>query len=158
MKTKIVVLTNACYGLIDAPRRWWKSLVRDTQQLGSRSCRHEPCLMTWHVRVETAPVRHVSFAETVEVVEFDPAVHAAPPPVIEYDTPAPNLAYWAHAAPAPMVEYDAAPTMAYRVYAAPAPVVEYDAPAARAAPSPLVNVPVVQVVQVSSGAGRGEDN
>ena len=29
-------------------------------------------------RVETAPVRHVSFAETVEVVEFDPAVHAAP--------------------------------------------------------------------------------
>ena len=41
-------------------------------------------------------------------------------------------------------EYDApAPTVAYR-----APVVEYDAPAARAAPSPLVDVPVVQVVQV----------
>ena len=39
-----------CYGLIDAPRRWWKSLVWDTQQLGWRSCRHEPCLMTWHVR------------------------------------------------------------------------------------------------------------
>ena len=28
---EIVVLTKACYGLIDAPRRWWKSLVRDTQ-------------------------------------------------------------------------------------------------------------------------------
>ena len=25
---EIVVLTKACYGLIDAPRRWWKSLVR----------------------------------------------------------------------------------------------------------------------------------
>ena len=47
---EIVVLTKACYGLIDAPRRWWKSVVRDTQQLGWRSCRHEPCLMTWHVR------------------------------------------------------------------------------------------------------------
>ena len=47
---EIVVLTKACYGLIDAPRRWWKSLVRDTQQLGWRSCRHAPCLMTWHVR------------------------------------------------------------------------------------------------------------
>ena len=31
---EIVVLTKACFGLIDAPRRWWKSLVRDTQQLG----------------------------------------------------------------------------------------------------------------------------
>ena len=47
---EMVVLTKACYGLIDAPRRWWKSLVRDAQQLGWRSCRHEPCLMTWHVR------------------------------------------------------------------------------------------------------------
>ena len=44
------MLTKACYGLIDAPRRWWKSIVRDTQQLGGRSCRREPCLMTWHVR------------------------------------------------------------------------------------------------------------
>ena len=120
-------------------------------------------------RVDTAPFRHVSFAETVEVVELDPAVHAQPPPVIEYDTPAPNMAYRAHAAPAPMAEYDAAPTMAYPVYAAPAPVVEYDAPAsaveyqAHAAPAPvdeydapearvapflLVDVPVVHVVQV----------
>ena len=49
---EIVVLTKACYGLIDAPRRWWKSLVRDTQQWGWRSCRHEPCLMTWHVRMD----------------------------------------------------------------------------------------------------------
>ena len=47
---EFVVLTKACYGLIDAPRRWWKSLVPDTQQLGWRSCRHVPCLMTWHVR------------------------------------------------------------------------------------------------------------
>ena len=47
---EIAMLTKACYGLIDAPRRSWKSLVRDTQQLGWRSCRHEPCLMTWHVR------------------------------------------------------------------------------------------------------------
>ena len=46
----IVVLTKACYDLIDAPRRWWKSLVRDTQQLGWGSCRHEPCLLTCHVR------------------------------------------------------------------------------------------------------------
>ena len=38
------MLTKACCGLIDAPRRWWKSLVQDTQQLGWRSCRHEPCL------------------------------------------------------------------------------------------------------------------
>ena len=46
----IVMLTKACCSLIDAPRRWWKSLVRDTQQLGWRSCGREPCLMTWHVR------------------------------------------------------------------------------------------------------------
>ena len=26
-ENEIVVLTKACYGLIDAPRRWWKSLV-----------------------------------------------------------------------------------------------------------------------------------
>ena len=31
---EIVVLTKACYGLIDAPRRWWKSLVRDAQTVG----------------------------------------------------------------------------------------------------------------------------
>ena len=77
------------------------------------------------------------------MVELDPAVHAAPLPVIEYDAPAPNMAYRAHAAPAPMVEYDAAPTMAYRVYAALALAVEYDAPAstveyqAHAAPAPV---------------------
>ena len=87
-----------------------------------------------------APVRHVPFAETVEVVEFDPAVHAAPLPVIEYDAPAPNLAYLAHAAPAPMVENDApASTVEYQAHAEPAPVDEYDAPAA---------LPVVQVVQI----------
>ena len=47
---EVAMLTKACYGLVDAPRRRWKSLVRDTQQLGWRSCRHVPCLMTWHVR------------------------------------------------------------------------------------------------------------
>ena len=48
-----------------------------------------------------------------------------------------------------MIEYDVpAPNMAYRAHAAPAPMVEYDAPAARVAPCPLVDVPVVQVVQV----------
>ena len=36
---EIVMLTKACYGLIDAPRRRWKSLFRDTQQLGWHSCR-----------------------------------------------------------------------------------------------------------------------
>ena len=55
----IVALTKACYGLIDAPRRWWKSLVRDTQQLGWRSCRHEPCLMTWHVADSRGSCDHV---------------------------------------------------------------------------------------------------
>ena len=31
---EIVVLTKACYGLIDVPRRWWKSLVRDNTTVG----------------------------------------------------------------------------------------------------------------------------
>ena len=31
---EIVVLTKACYGLIDVPRRWWKSLVRDNATVG----------------------------------------------------------------------------------------------------------------------------
>ena len=56
---EIVVLTKTCYGLIDAPKRWWKSLVRDTQQLGWRSCRHESCLMTWHVRGKLKGCFHV---------------------------------------------------------------------------------------------------
>ena len=76
-------------------------------------------------RVETVPFRHVSVAETVEMVVFDPAVHAAPAPVVVEC----RMAHQAHAAPAPMAEYDAAPTMAYQVYAAPVPVVEYDATA-----------------------------
>ena len=49
MKTKLLCSRRRATGFIDAPRRWWKSLVRDTQQLVWRSCRHEPCLMTWHV-------------------------------------------------------------------------------------------------------------
>ena len=102
------------------------------------------------------------------MVEFDPAVHAALSPVIEYNASAPNMANRAHAVPAPMVEYDAAlmtvhqahatlapmveydaaPTVAHWVHAAPATAVEYDASAARAAPSPLVDGPVVKVVHV----------
>ena len=97
-------------------------------------------------RVETVPFRHASFAETVEMVEFVP-------PVIEYNASAPNMAYRAHAAPAPMVENDAALMMVHRahatrVHAAPATPVEYDASAARAAPPPLVDGPVVKVVHV----------
>ena len=82
-------------------------------------------------RVETVPFRHVSFAETVEMVEFDPA----PAPLVEYDAALMKV-HRAHAAPAPMVEYDAALMMAHRAHAAPAPLDEYDASAARAAPSP----------------------
>ena len=81
----------------------------------------------------------------------DPVVQgvAYAAPVTEYDVPAPTVAYRVHAAPASAVEYDApVSTMEYQAHAAPAPVVEYDAPAARAVPSPMVDVPVVQVVQV----------
>ena len=77
----------------------------------------------------------MSFAETVEMVEFDPAVHAAHAPMVEYDATL-MMAHQAHAAPAPMAEYDVAPTMAYQVYAVPhqehealVTVVQYDAPA-----------------------------
>ena len=108
---------------------------------------------------EIAPVRHVSFVETVAYAALAkynaPAstmayrVQVAQAPVTQYNAPAPTVAYRVHAAPAPVTEYDA-PALAatYRVHAAPAPMDEYDAPAARAAPSPLVGVPVVQVVQV----------
>ena len=82
------------------------------------------------------------------MVEFDPAVHAALSPLIEFYASAPNMAYRAHAAPAPRVEYDATPTVAHWVHAAPATAVEYDASAARAAPSTLVDGPVVKVVHV----------
>ena len=58
-------------------------------------------------QVEIAPVRHVSFAEIVEVVEFDPVVHAAPVPVNEHDAPVSTMEYQAHAAPVPVDEYDA---------------------------------------------------
>ena len=37
-----LVLSRACYGLIDAPRRWWKALVHDLQGLNWRCCRDEP--------------------------------------------------------------------------------------------------------------------
>ena len=105
---------------------------------------------------EIAPVLHVSFAETVEVVEFEPhhsAVPVLPDPVVQgvacaapakYNAPTLNVAYQVHAAPAPLVEYEAAPSMAYLVHSEPAPVVEYDAPAVtaayrvHAAPAPVV--------------------
>ena len=45
---ELVVLSRACYGLIDAPRRWWKALVHDQQGLKWRCCHHEPCLMALH--------------------------------------------------------------------------------------------------------------
>ena len=72
-------------------------------------------------RVETVPFRHVSFAETLEMVVFDPAVHAVLSPVIEYNASAP--AYRAPAAPAPVVEYDAALMMVHRAHAAPTPMI-----------------------------------
>ena len=85
---------------------------------------------------EIAPVRHVSFAETVEVVEFEPhhsAVPVLPDPVVQgvayaapakYNAPASTMAYRVHVAPAPVTEYDfPAPNMTYRVHAAPAPEV-----------------------------------
>ena len=116
-------------------------------------------------RVETVPFRHVSFAENVETVEFDPAFHGALSPVIENNASAPNVAYRAYAAPAPMVEYDAALMMVHRAHAASAPtaeydvastethwiraapttVVEHDAYAAQAVPSPLVDGSVVSM-------------
>ena len=77
------------------------------------------------------------------MVEFDPAVHAALASMVEYDSPAPKMAYRAHAAPAPMVEYDAALMMAHRAHAAPALMAEYNAALmvahqAHVAPAPVV--------------------
>ena len=94
-------------------------------------------------RVETVPFRHVTFAENVETVEFDPAVHGALSPVIENNASAPNVAYRTDAAPAPMLEYDAALMMVHRAHAASAPTAEYDAAStetqwAYATPVPMV--------------------
>ena len=106
-------------------------------------------------RVETVPFRHVSFAETVEMVEFDPAAHAALSPVIEYNASALNMEYRAPTAPAPMVEYDAALMMVHQAHATPAPMVEYDAAPnvahwVHAAPTAAVeyDASVVRVAQV----------
>ena len=71
-------------------------------------------------QVEIIPFRHVFFAETVEMVEFDPAVHAVSAPTVEYDA-ALMMVHRAHAAPAPTVEYDATLMMAHQAHAAPAP-------------------------------------
>ena len=106
---------------------------------------------------EIAPVRHVSFAETVEVVEFEPhhsAVPVLPDPVVQ------GVAY---AAPA---KYNAPAStgVAYRV-------TEYDVPAPTVA-LPWMSTTLQLHVRPfslggcasrpgragSSGAGRGEDN
>ena len=87
-----------------------------------------------------APVRHVSFAETAEVVEFDPAVpalrmlrsnlllwpsmtpkHQVLPARHVLTWPSTTfqhriMAYRVHASPAPVVECEAAPSMAYLVH------------------------------------------
>ena len=121
-------------------------------------------------QVETVPLRHVSFAETVEMVEFDPAVHAIPilvveydapaqtvahqvhaalTPVVEYETPSSTVAHQVHTVPAPVVEYETpSSTVAHQVHTVPAPVDEYDAPAACATPSPSMDGLVVKVVHV----------
>ena len=91
--------------------------------------------MTAYNQVETDPLRHVSFTDTVEMVEFDPVVHTISAPVIET---------------VPVVEYDTpAPTVAQQVHAVPAPVEEYDAPAACATPSPSMDGFVIKVVHDS---------
>ena len=51
-------------------------------------------------RVGIAPFRHVSFAETVEMVEFDPAVNAVSAPMVEFDATL-MMVHRARAAPAP---------------------------------------------------------
>ena len=95
-------------------------------------------------RVETVPFRHVTFAENVETVEFDPAVHGALSPVIENNASAPNMAYRAYAAPAAMVEYDAALMMVHRAHAASAPTAEYDATLMMAHQAHATPVPMVE--------------
>ena len=98
-------------------------------------------------QVGIVPLRHVPFAETVEMVEFDPAVHATPVPGVEYDAPAQTVAHQLHAALIPVVEYDTpASNVAHLVHAVPAPVDEYDAPSACATPSPSMDGLVVKVV------------
>ena len=48
---EIVVLTKACCGLIDAPRRWWKSLVPGHATVGVGTfVDMNHASMTWHVR------------------------------------------------------------------------------------------------------------
>ena len=49
--------------------------------------------LTAYRQVETVPSRHVSFAETVGKVEFDPAMHSAPLPVVEHNASASTMAY-----------------------------------------------------------------
>ena len=43
--------------------------------------------------METVPSRQVPFAETVEKVEFDPAMHTAPLPVVEHIASASTMAH-----------------------------------------------------------------
>ena len=85
-----------------SPAQYAPTLMKRVEMLDARDS-----FKNVDYRVETVPFRHVSFAETVEMVEFDPAVHAALSLAIEHNASAPNMAYRVHAAPAPMVEYDA---------------------------------------------------
>ena len=81
--------------------------------------------VTAYSQVETVPLRHVSFTETLEMVEFDRAVHTISAPMIET---------------VPVVEYDASvPTVAQQVHAVLAPV--------EASYASVVHVPQVQVVE-----------
>lgn len=38
---------QSAYGLIDAPRLWWKRLSKDLAKLGWQKCQTEPCLLHW---------------------------------------------------------------------------------------------------------------
>ena len=68
------------------PVQWFdisdsKPQVCSQNSAGEMDCEN----LTASNRDETAIVRHVSFAENVEAVEFNPAVHVTLSPVVEYD-------------------------------------------------------------------------
>ena len=42
---QIVRLVKSAYGLVDAPRMWWRRLTTDLQGLGWKPCACEPCLL-----------------------------------------------------------------------------------------------------------------
>ena len=91
-------------------------------------------------QVETVPLCHVSFAETAEMVEFDPTVHTISAlmietvPMVEYGAPAPTAAQQVEAVeetieiPQLQTIEKIVDTPAHQVHAALIPVVEYDTP------------------------------